>query len=150
MNIKKIILYSFLLILIIAGFDLKEVFAVEIEPPTYATTVTALIDGIINFVWYLAIVVAPIMFLVGGFTFLTSAGSPDKVKRGKDIMLYAALGLAIVLLCKGLIALVKDVLGVKDTTYLKNFLFFATIGLKKVNPFNKLKVRNFFKGRTNN
>ena len=142
-NMKKLILYSFLLVLIIIGFGFKEVLAVEIKNPLTVETVTELIDKIINFVWYLAIVAAPIMFLIGGFTFLTSAGSPDKVKRGRDIMVYAAIGLAIVLLCKGLIELVKDVLGVKETVYFKNFLFFATIGLKKMNPFKRFKIKDF-------
>jgi len=104
--------------------------------PLYATTVTDLIDGIINFIWYIAIVFAPIMFLVGGYTFLTSGGDPEKLRKGKNIMMYAAIGLAIVLVAKGLIALIKDILGVKPeeepTSYFKNFYFFATIGIDPI------------------
>jgi len=103
-----------------------------------------LIDRIINFIWFLAIVFAPIMFLIGGFTFLTSGGDPQKVSKGKNIMIYAAVGLAIVLVAKGIIALLKDILGVKPeeaepTSYFQNFGFFAIIGLES--------IKKFFKGR---
>ena len=116
----------------------------EIENPLTATTVTELIDRIINFIWFLAIVFAPIMFLIGGFTFLTSGGDPQKVSKGKNIMIYAAVGLAIVLVAKGIIALLKDILGVKPeeaepTSYFQNFGFFAIIGLES--------IKKFFKGR---
>ena len=117
---------------------------VELENPLTATTVTDLIDRIINFIWFLAIVFAPIMFLIGGFTFLTSGGDPQKVSKGKNIMIYAAVGLAIVLVAKGIIALLKDILGVKPeeaepTSYFQNFGFFAIIGLES--------IKKFFKGR---
>jgi len=116
----------------------------EIENPLTATTVTELIDRIINFIWFLAIVFAPIMFLIGGFTFLTSGGDPQKVSKGKTIMIYTAVGLAIVLVAKGIIALLKDILGVKPeeaepTSYFQNFGFFAIIGLES--------IKKFFKGR---
>lgn len=40
--------------------------------------------------------IALLMFIYGGFTWLTSGGSPDKVKKGKDIMVWAIIGLVLV------------------------------------------------------
>lgn len=37
-----------------------------------------------------------LMFIYGGFTWLTSGGSPEKIKQGKKIFVTAALGLIII------------------------------------------------------
>lgn len=39
---------------------------------------------------------ALLMFIFGGFTWMTSAGSPEKVTKGKSIMVWAAIGLAVI------------------------------------------------------
>ena len=36
------------------------------------------------------------VFIFGGFTWVTSAGSQEKIKKGKDMILWAALGLFII------------------------------------------------------
>lgn len=36
-----------------------------------------------------------IMFVYGGFTWLTAAGSPEKIKKGRDTFLWATLGLVV-------------------------------------------------------
>jgi hypothetical protein len=40
--------------------------------------------------------VALIMFVYGGFTWLTSAGDKNKITKGRDTMLWATLGLTII------------------------------------------------------
>ena len=39
--------------------------------------------------------VALLMFVYGGFAWLTSAGNPEKIKKGRDILLWSALGLLV-------------------------------------------------------
>ena len=51
------------------------------------------------------------MFVFGGFTWVTSGGSPEKVKKGKDVMVWASLGLAVILLSYALVVLVVSALG---------------------------------------
>lgn len=41
---------------------------------------------------------ALLAFVVGGFMFVFSAGNPEWVKKGRDSILYAAIGLAVVFL----------------------------------------------------
>lgn len=50
--------------------------------------------------------VALLMFVYGGFLWLTSGGSTDRVKRGKDVMVWAAIGLAIVFASATLVSFV--------------------------------------------
>jgi hypothetical protein len=40
--------------------------------------------------------VALVMFIYGGITWLLSGGNPDKIKKGKDVFVWAVLGLAII------------------------------------------------------
>lgn len=40
--------------------------------------------------------IALVMFIYGGFLWLTSRGEPDKIKKGKDIFIWSVVGLAII------------------------------------------------------
>ncbi len=53
---------------------------------------TRVIKAILGMVGILAL----IMFIIGGITWMTSAGSPEKVKKGKDTIVWAVLGLAFI------------------------------------------------------
>lgn len=55
-----------------------------------------LIGKIINAVMGLIGSVTLLMFIYGGFTWMASAGNPDKVKRGKDILVWTAIGLFVI------------------------------------------------------
>ena len=52
-----------------------------------------------------------VMVILGAFTLTTAAGSPEKIKKGKDYILYAAIGLLVALLAKAVPALIKSLLG---------------------------------------
>lgn len=52
--------------------------------------------GIINAVLGVIALVAVVFVIYGGFLYLTSAGDPSKVKKGKDSIMYALIGLVVV------------------------------------------------------
>lgn len=87
-------------------------FSIEIENPLKAESFQELVDAIINFIFWAGITIAPIMFILAGFWFVTSMGDPERVRTARKIMLYTAIGLAIILLAKGLILVLKSILGV--------------------------------------
>lgn len=105
--IKKILLISILLSLPII------VLAVEFQNPLEYETFGELIDAIIDFIFYIAVVVAPLMIIIGAFYLLTAGGDPKKIGTGKNIIIYTLIGLAIVMLARGLIAMIESVIGVK-------------------------------------
>lgn len=51
------------------------------------------------------------MIIMGAFTLATAAGSPDKVSRGKNYILFAAIGMMAGLLSKAIPSLVQALLG---------------------------------------
>lgn len=64
--------------------------------------------------WALIGLAAPIitiMVLIGAFQILTAAGNPEKVTKGRNTILYAAIGGAIVLLASSVSYIVRSVLG---------------------------------------
>lgn len=62
--------------------------------------------------WAVAVVgiVAAIFIVYGGASYITSAGDPGKVKRAKDIILYALIGIIIVALAEIITAFVSNII----------------------------------------
>ncbi|MCB9803096.1 hypothetical protein H6761_03770 [Candidatus Nomurabacteria bacterium] len=56
----------------------------------------ALVNNVIKGVLGLTGAVALVMIVIGGVTWMTSAGNADRVRRGKDTLLWAILGLIII------------------------------------------------------
>lgn len=112
MKMKKIFLILlFSEVLILPTLILAE--EIRIENPLKITSFEALIDKIINFISWIAISLAPLMVLIAGFYFVTAGGDPKKVTTARNIILYTVIGLAIIFLAKGLIGILKGVLGVQ-------------------------------------
>ena len=107
---KKFLVIGILsLILFLGNFRLA--YGELIKPPIPAGSFEELINSIINFLFYLAFAVAPIMIIYAGFLMMTAGGSPEQLKRAKTIILWTLVALAIILLAKGLPSLIKGALG---------------------------------------
>jgi hypothetical protein len=73
--------------------------------------INVLIGKIINAVLGIVGSLALVMFIYGGFTWMLAAGSPERVKRGKDIIIWAAIGLIIIFSAYALVKFVFTGLG---------------------------------------
>lgn len=62
-----------------------------------AQTFTQIASKVLNFLLSIAGIIAIIMLIFGGFTYLTSAGDESKAEAGKKIALYAVIGIALAL-----------------------------------------------------
>ncbi|MFA5163455.1 MAG: pilin [Patescibacteria group bacterium] len=67
-----------------------------IDNPIGANSFQALIGKIITAVLGVVGSLALVMFIFGGITWMTSGGSPDKIKKGRDIVVWAVIGLVII------------------------------------------------------
>jgi len=56
------------------------------------------VKNILNTVYFWVAIVAVIAIIIGGVKYMTSQGDANKVKAGKDTLLYAIIGLVVVLL----------------------------------------------------
>jgi len=107
-NILKI-LFLLLLSAFLIPFVVNAV-SVEISNPLTASTLDELIEGVINFIFTIATAVFPLMIVIGAFYFLTAAGNPQQVQTAKTIILYTIIGYAIILISRGLIYIVRNII----------------------------------------
>ncbi|MEK7084389.1 MAG: pilin [Patescibacteria group bacterium] len=66
------------------------------ENPTGRVNIIFILGGVLRAVFFIIGSLVLVVFVYGGFLFLTSAGSPDQVKKGMQTMLYAVLGLFVI------------------------------------------------------
>jgi hypothetical protein len=75
------------------------------------TSINALIGNIIKGLLGVVGSLALVMFVWGGFQWMTSAGDAKKVTSGRDTMLWAAAGLLIIFASYGLVKFVITTVG---------------------------------------
>jgi len=64
--------------------------------PSGGRDIPTIIGGAIKAVLGVAGAMALFMFVYGGLITLTSAGSPERIKKGKDVLIWATVGLIII------------------------------------------------------
>lgn len=96
-------------LLLVALFIPLMVEGVTIENPLAYESFTDLLYAIIDFLFYLALAIAPIMIIVAGFYFVTAMGEPAKISTAKNIILWTLIGLLVAISAKGLIALFEEI-----------------------------------------
>ena len=67
-------------------------------------TTQDLFDRIITLLYFIAAPIIIIMIMISGGLFLLSKGDPGKITTAKNILLYALIGFAIILIGRGLIS----------------------------------------------
>lgn len=87
-----------------------ETFIFKLENPLEADNFIELIDVLATWLFNLAIPVVVVMIVYAGVMFLTSRGEPAKVTKARQILLYAVVGFAIILIGKGFITLIESIL----------------------------------------
>jgi len=82
-------------------------------PPSTIRSISDLINSITDWVFKIAIIVAPLMLVIGAILFMTARGNPEQIKLGKKIIFWTVIGFLIVLFAEGIINLIDYILGVK-------------------------------------
>lgn len=81
--------------------------------PTEAPVVNVFeaLISIMNWLFAILLVTAAIFLIIAGYFFVTAQGEPDKVKTARNFVMYAAIGVLIAFLAKGLVVLVGYIVG---------------------------------------
>ncbi len=106
---KNILIPIFLLVVLFFPFY---VFGVTIPNPLGHDTFGDLIHAIVSFVRNVALMIAPIIFIIAGLMYYFAGGSPEKAKDATNLIKWALVGLAIILVANGITAVIKDIMGV--------------------------------------
>ena len=83
---------------------------VTIDNPITSETFGEFMGKIAKWLFNVALVVAPIMFVIGGFYYITAQGDPAKIKKAGDLITWTAIGLIVIMLTNGIIKLLKDMI----------------------------------------
>lgn len=86
------------------------------QAPIVGTTfaeLLILIDRLANWIFSILVIVAVVMLVWGAFGFVISEGEPDRLKKAKDRITYAIIGLVLAIFTKSIIAVIKSIIGVK-------------------------------------
>lgn len=77
--------------------------------PFGALTFAQVVQKITDFLILIAAPLATIMVIVGGYYMVTAAGDSEKFSTGKKTIVYAVLGLAIILLADGVARIIQSI-----------------------------------------
>ena len=85
--------------------------AIEFTNPLQYDTFTEFVGHFGNWMFTMALAIVPVAVVVGAFFILSAGGKAENMKKGRDIILYAVLGLAILLFARGIASVVLHLFG---------------------------------------
>lgn len=78
-----------------------------LQNPIGIDSFSGLLDAIATWLFDIGIVLAPLMFVIGGIMLATAYGNATKVQNAKNLMLYTAIGIIVIILAKSLVEVLK-------------------------------------------
>jgi len=84
----------------------------SIDNPLAASDFTTLVNSIIDWLIIIGSSVAVIMIIYAGFLWMTSGGNEEKVTKARQTLTWALVGLGILMIGKGFVLILKNLLGV--------------------------------------
>lgn len=106
MSKKNLLLISIILLSYPAG-----IFAASLENPLGTTDIRVLAGNIIKAVLGLSGVAALVMFIWGGTQWIISGGKKETIEKGKQTVLWAALGLCFIFVAYAVLYSLLQILG---------------------------------------
>jgi len=117
-NMKKILLIVFVCLFVFPLFIFAAGSTATINNPIDSETFAELVQMVVDWILNIAMVLAPLVIVYGGFTYMTAAGDTGKITQAKNIILYAVLGFMLALLASSLVNVFKDLVTPKTTSML--------------------------------
>jgi hypothetical protein len=84
---------------------------VSLANPLGTTSVPTVVGRVIAAVLGLVGSLALVMFIYGGFTWMTAAGNEQSITKGKNIVIWATIGLVVIFTSYALVRFVIDAIG---------------------------------------
>jgi hypothetical protein len=86
----------------------------DLESPIEATTTAKIVERTIKIIYGLLTVLLVLIIMIGGFFYLTSAGDPQRISKGKQIIVYGIIGFGIMVISRGIIEFIFLILGIDN------------------------------------
>lgn len=111
---KKIVALAFFSLLLTV--TLGSFAYAQVPPTTIPTTITStadvqvLVTRIINWIFFFFLTVAIVFIILAGLQFVTAGGDAAKVGEARMKLIYAAVGIGIALLARGIAPVMRNLL----------------------------------------
>jgi hypothetical protein len=86
-------------------------FAAITAPITSVQGIINLMCKVFDYMFYGLIALSIIIVVIAGFNYVTAGGDSEKVSKANKMILYAAIGIAIALVARGIPLIVANFLG---------------------------------------
>jgi len=75
----------------------------DLERPLENIDVMRLLRTILNIIFTIFLTVAAIFIVIGGFYFVTAQGDPEQIKKARNMVLYALIGVVVAVISRGIV-----------------------------------------------
>ncbi len=99
--------------LAVIWMGMPSVWAAAIPNPIGTKDFQTVIVRIADFLAVVAIPLTTLMVIFAAYLYLTGGANPDQIKRAHKAIIWAVVGLIVVLVAKGLSELIQNVIGVR-------------------------------------
>ena len=88
----------------------QEVIPLPSPTVTSVPQILNILDYVTDIVFTVVIIIAVIMFLIAAVTYITAQGDTTKTGKASKMLMYAAIGLGVALLARGIEAIITGIL----------------------------------------
>lgn len=83
----------------------------DTAPATTGASLLTLVDTATNWVFAIFVILSIIFVLLAAFQFVTGGGDAKKIEEARQKLIWAAVGIIIALLAKGLVPVIRNIVG---------------------------------------
>ncbi|MDP3052777.1 MAG: hypothetical protein Q8N22_02375 [bacterium] len=80
-------------------------------PITHIEDILRILNTVINWIFTILLLLAVIFIMMAAFSYLGSAGDPEKTKSAANQLIYAAVAIGVGLIAKGVEFIVRQLIG---------------------------------------
>jgi len=73
--------------------------------------IETILDRITNWLLGILLAIAVIFLIIAGYYFVTSMGDPERIKKSRDFVLWALVGVVVGLASKAMVTFIEKVIG---------------------------------------
>ena len=103
-------LFSIALFFVLVPLN-TEAQGVATVPQYSAQEVFDILKTIGNWIFVAALLIVPVMIIIGATFLLTGGDNPGRFSTGRSILIWTVLGLLLVLLARGVFAVIRNIFG---------------------------------------
>ncbi|MBN2197796.1 hypothetical protein JW698_01195 [Candidatus Wolfebacteria bacterium] len=83
---------------------------IELKNPLGQNSIINIINNVLTYLIYISFPILALMILIAGFQIMTAQDNPEKIKKGKTTITYAVIGFIIILISKGSVLIILNII----------------------------------------